>query len=163
MTSGRDVYQQLARAAGRARANTDQTAERLRQKRAAVDNLVGERTERLIELARHYFPTLEQSSIDAVADPAGDGSIASLRAELERVHAAREARVAELGRVATEAEALRQREDQAIHDLTNELDDLVAQRESLEAEVAARLGADEKFMALANETAETEPRLPRDE
>lgn len=151
---GADVFDELQRAAGAARRESDAAVAAARAVRNQVDALGRERLQTLRELAAAQLPELNAAT--------AGGAMPELVDELQQFERERQARSAELS---AQLEALGRTMAERSAQLaakTAELDQVVARRDALLAEVAKRLAADPRHPPLAEQATQAEVRLARD-
>lgn len=138
-------------------ARTEASSARIAGDRAAgrVKQLVAERAEICLQLARHYLPDVRRETIQ--------GTFAEIRSELEAIVARKERSEQEITERLARLDRERANVEQELNRTTERLNRLVEERGRLQQEVAARLKNDADFQQLSQEALAAEAILKRNE
>ena len=109
----------------------------------------------LLELAHHYLPEISRETIAS--------SFREIREDLRQVLASKQRRQQQLGQELEKIETDILRQQVELDQVTEALDEKVAQREKLEAVVAERLAGHDSFQQLSGRALEAEQELDRNE
>lgn len=153
--AGKSVYQTLDRSVRQTLSQVERYDAQLKSLSEEAAEFITQRGATLLELAHHYLPEISQDTIA--------GSFREIRADLQQVlesklHHQQQLKE-KLETVATDL--LRQQVE--LDQVTEKLDDIVAQREKLEAEVAKRLTEHNLFKQLSKRALLAEQELDRNE
>jgi len=154
-TDGATVLTALDRALSDAlaavRAAEDQAAALDQQ----LDTLVADRGKALVELARHYLPTITQHSIDA--------TFAEVRDDLQNIVTRKQRQERKLQEQIAALTESREQLHAELRDCTRELNEFVRRRETAEESLAAGLNADSTFQKLSGELTQARFQLEANE
>jgi chromosome segregation ATPase len=153
--SGRTVGRSLERAVEQIRQRLSAHADGVRELDAEMSELLSQRSETLLALARHYLPDLKLETIQ--------GSFVEVRDELLGLLTEKQRRQQELHDQAAGAQRQAEHEDAELDRVTDELNVKVAERERLEELLAERLRGTAEFTTLSQRALETEQELNRNE
>lgn len=153
--SGSDVLQDLRHALSRIR----EQAAALRIDSQSLDigmrDLVSRRSDAFLQLARLYLPRLSRESISRTFDEAR----ADLQQVIDRKDRTETALTGQLERLRADLASA----NGQLRETTARLDELVGRRESLQAELAARLKEHPEFQSLSRTALEREQELKKNE
>lgn len=152
---GSAVFDALDHARHQARQDVEHGRAETGRIEAQVRELVASRSAALLALARHYLPDLDRAHVDQTFD--------GVRSEILAIVARKEGRRRELDDKLRTTRETAATQDAAIRQVTDHLNDLVARRTDLEAQVAATLAKDPEFTRLSQAAAEAEILLHRNE
>jgi hypothetical protein len=153
--SGREVGRILERAAEQVRGQLGEHADGVRQLDVEMNELLSQRSETLLELARHYLPDLNLETIQ--------NSFVEVREELLQLLLQKQRRQTEVQDQVSGAAREAEHQEAELDRVTDELNAKVAERERLEALVADRLHATPEFTALSQQALDAEGELNRNE
>jgi chromosome segregation ATPase len=120
-----------------------------------MSELLSRRGEALLELARHFLPEISRPAIEATFE--------GIRGDLLAILTRKDQRQRELQSTLGKADEDARRHDAEIDDVTRKLNEKVAQRERLEAQVAATLKANDDFQQRSKLALQAEEQLHRNE
>jgi len=143
--------QALADATTDVTASEDQSAALDRQ----LDELVAHRGETLVELSRHYLPSITQQTIDA--------TFVEVRDDLQNIIARRQRQERLVQDQIAAISTTRDQLNEQLTTCTEELNLVVDQRTRAEAELDKRLRANAEFQRLSEQLAETRFQLDENE
>ena len=118
-------------------------------------NLLHQRGEALLELAQHFLPTISRSAIESTFE--------GIRADLLAILARKEQRQRELQAQLARTDEAARGHDAEINGVTVQLNEKVAQRERLEAQVAETLKGNDDFQKRSKLALQAEEQLHRNE
>ncbi len=155
IVAGKSVYQTLDASVRQTRSRLGQFDTQLKSLGEDATELITQRGETLLELAHHYLPEINRETIA--------GTFREIREDLRQVLASKQRRQQQLGQKleGIETDILRQQVE--LDQVTEKLDEQVAQREKLERVVAERLKADDSFPQLSDHALQAEQKLDRNE
>jgi hypothetical protein len=154
-TEGAEVYRELTAAQARAKAGLGECRQEADRLDARMRELLAQRGEAVLKLANHYLPAMSRPAIEATFD--------GIRADLLAILARREARRAELKGQVDQGATESRRVNGEIDAVTARLNEKVALREKLEAQVAATLKVNADFQERSKLALQAEEKLHRDE
>ena len=134
---GTDIIARLQQAARQLSAEAERSAGERASLESRVQQLVQQRGDAVVELARHYLPDLQSQTIES--------SFSEIRQELSGVLAQRDAAARQLAASAEQAQIQLDQLRNQLKNVTDKLNEFVRQREALEATVAAELAKQPKF------------------
>lgn len=153
--AGRSVAQALNQSAEHLRRQLSECQTSLRKLDESSNELVDRRGLALLELAKHYFPEVTREAALA--------SFRGIRDELLDVLARKRRRERQLQEAVEQDETEAIRFQANLEQVTDQLDNKVAERERLEEIVAERLKGHEKFQSLSKQALIAEQELERNE
>lgn len=153
--SGRSVGQALQQASEQLRRHQSACQESLRKLDDSSNELIDRRGQTLLELAEHYLPEVNRETVLK--------TFRGIRDELLDVLARKQRRERQLHEALEqdEAEAVRLKND--LEQVTDQLNEKVAERRRLEEIVAERLKAHDQFQELSQQAITAEHELERNE
>lgn len=152
---GTQVYQTLQKVLEDARDEAARYESDATRIDTEIDQLVAQRGEALLELARHYLPAMTRPMIEQTFE----GVRADLLAILSRRDQRQKNLTEQLGRNSEDARALQS----SLDEVTARLNTLVARREELEARVAEILKTNDEFQSRSRLALQAEEQLHRNE
>lgn len=153
--SGAAVGISLQRAVDQIRRQVDGHVTSMRELDAKLNEFVDRRGEALVDLAKHYLPDMSLGSIQ--------GTFHDVRDQLLEVFARKQRRQQELHDLAAGCEREVEHREAELKRVTDELDEIVAERDRLESLLADRLHGSEEFATLSARAIEAEKELERNE
>lgn len=154
-TPGSVIYHQLQSALDHQRLAVAERTRDVEMLDSQLKELVSRKGATLLELAQHYLPEFSRSSIET--------TFAEVRATLLEIMGRKERIHAELtARASRFVESCRKLEKD-LDGITEQLNEHVRRRDTLERVVADRLKEDTHFQELSNDAAQMEARLQRNE
>lgn len=154
-SEGTEVFEELKSALARAHqtlGDCQQEAERLD---ARMRELLAQRGEALLKLARHYLPEISRASIESTFE--------GIRSDLLAIFARREAERKELQAQLDQRNQEVRRRNAEIDEVTRKLNEKVALREKLEAQVTEALKGNAEFQDRSKLALQAEENLHHDE
>ncbi|MBL8828362.1 MAG: hypothetical protein JNM18_15380 [Planctomycetaceae bacterium] len=149
------VLQQLQQTAAQLRSESSSRDNEAAQLDTRVNSLVAKQGAALLELAQHYLPDLERSTIQATFE--------GIRGELLDLLAKQESRQAELEQLTQRLQREIEAYNATLNEVTAQLNTLVGRREQLEPVVAAQLQQRPEFVELSQRAAQAEIGLQQNE
>lgn len=153
--SGRSVAQALNQAAEQLRSQQTECQTSIRGLDESTNEWVKRRGKTLLELAEHYLPDVSRESILV--------SFRDVRDELLEVLKRKQRRERELHDALIKDEADATRIKNSLEDVTERLNEMVAQRQELEDVVAGRLKEHAEFQSISKQAIAAEHELERNE
>ncbi|MEQ8209664.1 MAG: hypothetical protein RH917_07510 [Lacipirellulaceae bacterium] len=153
--AGSRVGKSLDRCIGRLRRQIDQHLTGMKQIDDQLAELVGRRTAALADLAKHYLPDISPETVL--------GTFEGFRSELLEILERKQNRERELSQQITAQEQSIESNEQSLEQVTEALNEKVAERERLEELLAERLHASDEFRELSKRALEAEIELERNE
>ncbi len=153
--SGRSVGQAIQQASEQMRRQQAEGQASLQKLDQSLNELVDRRGQTLLELAEHYLPEINRESVLA--------TFRGIRDELLDVLTRKQRRERQLHETLKQDESESVRLQANLEQVTDALNEKVAEREQLEEIVAKRLAAHEKFQELSKQALVAERELERNE
>ena len=153
--AGRSVAQALKQSAEHLRRQQSECQTSLRKLDESSNDLVDRRGFALLELAKHYFPEVTRETALA--------SFRGIRDELLDVLARKQRRERQLHEAVKQDETEALRLQANLEQVTDDLNEKVAERQRLEERVAEKLKAHQKFQTLSSQALLAEQELERNE
>jgi len=153
--SGRSIGQAIKQATEQLRRHQAECQASLRKLDESSNDLVDRRGQTLLELAEHYLPEISRESVLV--------TFRGIRDELLDVLARKQRRERQLHEVVKQDETEAVRIQASLENVTDELNEKVAERQRLEAIVAERLTAHQPFQQLSQQALAAEQELQRNE
>jgi chromosome segregation ATPase len=153
--AGKSVYQALEASIGQTQGQVSHCDAELKALGAEATDLVSKRGDVLLQLAHHYLPEISRETIA--------GSFREIREDLRQVLASKLRHQRQLGQELEKIETDILRQQVELDQVTEVLDDKVAEREKLEGVVAERLAGHDSFQQLSGRALRAEQELHRNE
>lgn len=155
MQPGRAIGESLQAGVEEVRRRLDSHVAAMRQLDQRINELVARRGSALLDLAKHYLPTMDEKSIE--------GTSYEVRNDLLEVLGRKERRQDEIEKLLHRDREELERREAELAKVTEQLNEKVARRQELEKCVAERLHASDEFVALSRQAIEAEQQLENNE
>ena len=153
MVSGSTVYKKIQEQISTLEGKVDRTGSQIDSCENKIDSLTGERETTYVSLAETYLPELTSQSVKQ--------TLREVQSDVQRIFQKKQNRRKELETLMASALEKKKANDDKLENITEQLNQKVAERQKLSKDVGAELSADARYTELTSQADQTKERLAK--